>query len=122
MAGRARRFMSTRGCASRRTAGPKVWSDTRKGGEFQNPLTWAGRIQRMAAGHLNRSKERNCNVAFRLSREDRELLQQRAADEGLSVQAYLERVALGRADASDREPGRPRRLPAQEALPLPQSA
>lgn len=61
----------------------------------------------MAAGHLNRADERKWNVAFRLSWSDRELLRAKAADEGLSVQAYLERVALGRLDAHDRRPGRP---------------
>jgi hypothetical protein len=71
----------------------------------------------MAAGSVNRSKKRSCNVAFRLSPEDRELLRHRAADAGLPVQAYLERVALGRLDATDLRPGRPSR-DQQEALPL----
>lgn len=58
------------------------------------------------AGHsTNRSKERSCPVAFRLSPEDRDLLKQRAQERGLSVQAYLEMVALGRPEAHDRRPG-----------------
>ncbi len=69
-----------------------------------------------AAGSIHRSTERSVNVAFRLSPDDRAELRRRAAEEGLSVQAYLERVALGRPDAKDLPPG-PKNH-AQERLPM----
>lgn len=62
----------------------------------------------------DRSNARKVNVAFRLSIEDRALLQQLAHAEGVSVQAYLERKALGRHDATDLPPGPVR----QKELPL----
>lgn len=72
----------------------------------------------MAGGSVNRSSERSVNVAFRLSPDDRAEVRRRAAQQGLSVQAYLERVALGRPHVTDLPPG-PKR-PAQnfEQLPL----
>ncbi len=69
----------------------------------------------MAAAHLNRSDLRSVSVAFRLSREDRDELKRRAAEQGISVQAYLERVAFGRLEATDLPPG-PARPHAQEEL------
>lgn len=42
---------------------------------------------------------------FRLSEEDRNLLRDKARARGLSVQAYLEMVALDRPDAHDLPPG-----------------
>jgi hypothetical protein len=66
-----------------------------------------------------RSTQRDFKVAFRLSREDRVLLKSRAAAAGLSVQAYLERVALDRPDAKDLPPGPVRNA---EELPLEKSA
>lgn len=59
----------------------------------------------MPAGHLNRSAARRVAVAFRLSVEDRDELKRRAAEEGVSVQTYLERTALGRYNAHDRPRG-----------------
>jgi hypothetical protein len=76
----------------------------------------------MAGGHVNRSSVRSVNVAFRLSPEDRDELKVRAARAGLSVQAYLEKVALDRDDAHDRQSGRPRLYPQPEELPLQQPA
>lgn len=90
--------------------------DTRKAREFQKLTRWWWETDHMAAGSVNRTRDRSCNVAFRLSPDDRALLRQRAAADGVSVQTYLERVALGRVDATDRRPGPPR--PDQEALPL----
>lgn len=52
-------------------------------------------------GHVHRGQSRRVNVAFRLSIEDRAHLQATAAAHGVSVQTYLERVALGRWDAQD---------------------
>jgi len=69
----------------------------------------------MAARSTHRSNQRSVCVAFRLSPEDRAELRNLAADHGLSVQAYLERVALGRTEARDLPPGPTRR---QEELPL----
>jgi hypothetical protein len=76
----------------------------------------------MAGGHVNRSSDRSVNVAFRLSPEDRDKLKQLAAEDGRSVQAYLEKVALGRIDARDLQSGRPRLYPQPEELPLQQPA
>lgn len=60
----------------------------------------------MPAGHhLHRSPDRSKPVMFRLSVEDRDLLRERAKGRGLSVQAYLEMVALDRPDARNRRPG-----------------
>lgn len=67
---------------------------------------------------IYRSPARSVGVAFRLSPEDRAELRRRATDQGLTVQAYLERVALGRLDATALPSGRPRRPAAQEDLPL----
>jgi hypothetical protein len=73
----------------------------------------------MAAGMVNRSTKRSYTVAFRLSREDRALLRQRATAAGLSVQAYLERVALDRPNVRDLPPGPVRDF---QELPLDKSA
>jgi len=70
----------------------------------------------MTAASVHRSRVRSAGVAFRLSPEDRIELRRRAAAAGISVQAYLERVALGRESATDLPPG-PTRMP-QEALPI----
>lgn len=67
---------------------------------------------------LHRSTARKCIVSFRLSFDDREELKQRAAQEGVTVQTYLERVALGRLDAQDRLPGRAVYTRHPEELPL----
>lgn len=65
----------------------------------------------MPAGHLNRSADRRVAVAFRLSIEDRARLQAIARDQGISVQTYLERVALGHYTAQDRPHGPLRQTP-----------
>lgn len=92
-------------------------SDTPNQPELRSGGTVSCHDVAMAAGTLHRSKDRGYNVAFRLSREDRDLLRERAADAGLSVQAYLERVALGRLDATSRPPG-PTPADDQKELPL----
>lgn len=72
----------------------------------------------MATRRVDRRRtERSHGVMFRLSREDRDLLRQRAADYGVSVQTYLERVALGRPDVTDLRPG-PAPADGQKELPL----
>jgi len=69
----------------------------------------------MAAAHLNRSNLRDAQVNFRLSKADRDELKARAHEAGLSVQSYLELVALG--SVRDVLPaGRPPRR--QEELPM----
>ncbi|GAB3757697.1 hypothetical protein GCM10027599_24140 [Yimella radicis] len=56
-----------------------------------------------AAAH--RSSERGHTVAFRLSKADRDELKRRAAECGVSVQAYLEWKALDRVAPRDLPPG-----------------
>lgn len=73
-------------------------------------LSMAGRAA------LHRSRHRSAQYLWRLSPEDKELLHQRAADEGLTVQAYLERHALGRPDPVIRGSGPAVRH--QQELPL----
>lgn len=60
---------------------------------------------RGAAQH-HRSSARSQGVLFRLSDADKLELKARAEEHGLTVQAYLERVALGREDALPRRSGR----------------
>lgn len=60
---------------------------------------------RGAAQH-HRSSARSQGVLFRLSDADKVELKARAAEHGLTVQAYLEVVALGREDAQPRRSGR----------------
>jgi len=64
-----------------------------------------------------RSVHRKVNVLFRLSEEERQELRDRAAAHGVSMQTYLESVALGRPMGQDRHGGRPKRRSQQE-LPL----
>jgi uncharacterized protein (DUF1778 family) len=66
---------------------------------------------------IHRSAERSAQYLWRISPEDKELLHERAAAEGLTVQAYLERVALGRENPVMRRSGRPRTTNQRE-LPL----
>lgn len=66
---------------------------------------------------IHRSVNRSTQVLFRLSPDDKELLRQRADEAGLTIQAYLERCALGRANAVPLAPGRPRQSH-EEELPL----
>ncbi len=70
----------------------------------------------MTAASIHRSKARSVGIAFRLSREDREVLRGKAAEAGLTTQAYLEWKALGRADPQQLTGGRPAQ--SQEKLPL----
>lgn len=65
---------------------------------------------------IHRSAERSAQYLWRLSPEDKELLHQRAAEQGFTVQAYLEHVALGRENPVMRRSGRPRTT--QRELPL----
>lgn len=53
----------------------------------------------------HRSSARSKGYLFRLSAEDRDELRRRAQEHGLSVQAYLEMVALGRENPEARRPG-----------------
>lgn len=63
--------------------------------------------ERGAAQQQHRSSARNSGYLFRLSAADKAELKARAAEQNLTVQAYLERVALGREDAQPRRSGRP---------------
>lgn len=65
---------------------------------------------------IHRSAERNAQYLWRMSKEDKELLHAKAAAQGFTVQAYLERVALGRENPVMRGSGRPRTR--QQELPL----
>lgn len=66
-------------------------------------------------GSVHRREDRAVSVLFRMSRDDKQLLRQRADEAGLTIQAYLEEVALGRR-AEPRRGGRP--FQKQEVLPL----
>lgn len=70
----------------------------------------------MAAAHLNRSDLREVQVNFRMNREDREELKARASAMGLSVQAYMEHVLLGRSEVQQLSAGRP--VKRQQELPM----
>ena len=70
-------------------------------------------------GSTHRTEVRSANVAFRCSPAERDEIHRRAREAGVSMQAYLERIVLGRPDAQDRPSGRPRRAAAQETLELP---
>jgi hypothetical protein len=70
----------------------------------------------MPAARLNRSERRSVQVIFRATPEDRDELKRRAQDAGCSVQAYIDRVLFGYADAQDLPSGRP--LKRQEELPM----
>lgn len=63
--------------------------------------------ERGAAQQHHRSSARNSGYLFRLSAADKKELKARATEQGLTVQAYLERVALGREDAQPRRSGPP---------------
>ena len=70
----------------------------------------------MASAEVNRSRDRSAQVNFRMSKEDRERLRQRAAARGMTVQTYLEHVALGYENPSVLTGGRP--FKTQQELPL----
>ena len=63
---------------------------------------------------IHRSVHRSAQYLWRLSPTDKQLLHEKAAREGLTVQAYLEKVALGRENPVIRPSGP---TPQQE-LPL----
>ena len=63
---------------------------------------------------IHRSVHRSAQYLWRLSPTDKQLLHEKAAREGLTVQAYLEKVALGRENPVIRRSGP---TPQQE-LPL----
>lgn len=71
----------------------------------------------MASGATHRAPGRTAIVTLRLSPEDRDLLNRTAAERGLSMQAYLESVALNR-PPQVRRPGPRRPSPGQESLPM----
>lgn len=90
---------------------------TRPGGPDIRPsVTGVGKTMPMTAASIHRSTARSVSIAFRLSREDRETLRQRAADAGLTTQAYLEWKALDRVNPEQLIGGRPAQN--QETLPL----
>lgn len=57
------------------------------------------------AADERRSRERATSYPFRMSFEDKQRLKQRASDAGMTVQGYLEHVALGYDPAPPRRPG-----------------
>ncbi len=65
---------------------------------------------------LHRSEARSATITFRVTAEERAFLKKRAADLGMSMQVYLEQVALGREPGAERRPGPPRRQ--EEELPV----
>ena len=71
-----------------------------------------------APGSTHRSGVRSAMVTFRCSPAERDEIHRQAQAAGVSMQAYLERVVLGRADAQDRPPG-PTTRRAQQELELP---
>jgi predicted DNA binding CopG/RHH family protein len=73
----------------------------------------------MAAGSTHRSETRSVIITFRLSPTDRAEVRRRAAEAGVSMQAYLERIVLDRPDVHDRPSG-PKKSAGQGALPLAQ--
>ena len=66
------------------------------------------------ADGIERSHDRSTQIKFRLSRQRRERLQQLAADQGVTVQAYLEAKAfdepLRELSPSSRKPHQNERL------------
>lgn len=62
--------------------------------------------------------QRRTSVLFRMDEADKARLVHDAQEMGITVQALLERRALGRLDAVTNRGGRPRRLPQVEELPL----
>ena len=72
----------------------------------------------MASASTHRSPERSAQVAFRISRADRDHLRVQAAAAGVTVQTYLERIVLGRTYAEDLPPGPTRAHTRQESLPM----
>ena len=60
----------------------------------------------IGAAQHHRSSARSKGVLFRLSDDEKLELKARAAEHGLTVQAFLERVALGKEDALPRRSGR----------------
>ncbi|WP_156393603.1 hypothetical protein [Nocardioides sp. Root140] len=53
-----------------------------------------------------RAKDRRAAVLVRMSEEQKALLVEEAAMEGISLQVLMERRLLGNADATNRNPGR----------------
>lgn len=66
--------------------------------------------------NLDRAPDRQVNVIFRTSREGREEIKARANARGVSVQTYLESIALGRPLGADRPSGPT--MPRNQELPL----
>lgn len=57
------------------------------------------------AADERRSSERATSYPFRMSHQDKLRLKKRASDAGMTVQGYLEHVALGYDPAPPRRPG-----------------
>lgn len=91
------------------------WGDSRHAARLSGvPRHLAPSVRSMASAATHRSRDRSTQVILRLSPEDRRLLDERAQTAGLTRQAYLEKVALGR-EPVIRRPGR---TPQVEELPL----
>ena len=79
-------------------------------------VRWLAVVMSAGRAAIHRSSERSESVLFRMAPADKQALKRRAAEYGITVQAYLERVALGRADACALPSG-PRQLDQRE-LPM----
>lgn len=78
-------------------------------------MAGAGGMAVMANGLV--AEDRQTQVLFRLSHEERAQLHQEARDLGITLQALLERRVLGKhVDAAVRKPGRKTKSSQEEAL------
>ncbi|GAA3707277.1 hypothetical protein GCM10022204_26470 [Microlunatus aurantiacus] len=80
---------------------------------------WFDWLMSVAADE-RRSSERATSYPFRMSHEDKRRLKKRAEEAGMTVQGYLEHVALGYDPAPPRRPGPvpQRRREVQEELDI----
>lgn len=63
----------------------------------------------MSASSHGSEVRTSSHYLFRMSREDKQRLKQRAAAADMTIQAYLEHTALGYDEPQSRPPGRPRK-------------
>lgn len=67
---------------------------------------------------MERARSREVQIAFRTSKTRRDEIRRRAADAGVSLQAYLEAVALHLPFEPERQVGRPKQ-PRSSDMELP---
>ena len=73
--------------------------DTPSDIQSSSRLRWLAVLMSAGRAAIHRSSERSESVLFRMAPADKQALKRRASECGVTVQAYLERVALGRTDA-----------------------